>query len=455
MENLHGYVFDKTDGHNSPNGIWYKAESGGKKYFLKKFQWPKFPKEGISKDIYNTKKAECDTWLEQKNKLIMALDELGDGAGNIVSPRDIFREGLCFYQVTYWVDASAKTLDEIKKYSEEEKIMLLKTYSSALKKVHGKGIIHGDLKPENIMVGKSGAGNPVAKLIDFDDSYFSKQAFPPERTVSTEAYQSPELAAYKRGHEEYRNILTCANDVFASGIIFHQFWCGEMPEYPGREKGRFLFEAIAAGETYRLNNSLPLWLKELLTCMFNPSPEKRPTMEIVHECISKKNSPLSKTYEPKKTTIGVSKITPVKAKKEITTTSSPVNSILKPVVISDSSVLNIIDRILNGESIPLDLSGYTQSSAKFLKEQISFATKNRGIIPNDVLTKHLTRAMNKLELRTDKESEFSIKPCINLPEGYCKIEIISENKVIAYTTSGSKVTLPRITALALKLVQMK
>lgn len=38
MENIHGYQFDKSKVHNSPNGIWYEAESGGTKYFLKKFQ---------------------------------------------------------------------------------------------------------------------------------------------------------------------------------------------------------------------------------------------------------------------------------------------------------------------------------------------------------------------------------------------------------------------------------
>lgn len=165
--------------------------------------------------------------------------------------------------------------------------MLLKTYAAALKKVHSKEIIHGDLKPDNILIGKSASGKPVAKLIDFDDSYFSKQALPPELTVMTDAFQSPELAAYKFGNLEYREKLTCASDVFASGIIIHQFWCGDMPEYPGKKDGKFVYEAVAAGHKCTLHKSIPDWLQNLIQAMLRPLPEDRPTMEEVHIAISK------------------------------------------------------------------------------------------------------------------------------------------------------------------------
>lgn len=449
MDNIHGYEFDKADSHNSPNGVWYKAKADGREYFLKKFQWPKYPREGISSDIYEMKVRECDEWFEQKNKIIAALNELGDGAGNIVSPRNVFREKLCFYQVTYWIDANAKSLDEICRFNEDEKIMLLKTYSAALKKVHSKGIIHGDLKPENVMIGKSGSGKPVAKLIDFDDSYFSGRAFPPEQTVCTDAYQSPELAAYKRGHEEYRSILTCANDVFASGIIFHQFWTGKMPDYPGKDEGRFMFEAISAGDSYEIDDSIPSWLKELLLEMLAPKAENRPTMEEVHQWITKKGrftepAPMERKIEPAPTRPTVPERKP---ERPIDPPHSPE---VTPVPIGGLAEL---DDLLN--SIPADLSGYSKTSATRLQKEVKFAKQNRGIIDDERLLKRLKNVIEKLESSDGESEEFSIVPCVSLPSGYSRVEVKSESKVVAYLSDGKKTTLPKQVALKLGLVKLR
>jgi len=34
--------------------------------------------------------------------------------------------------------------------------------------------------------------------------------------------------------------------VFAFGIIIHQFWCGDMPDYLGKMEGKCIYEAVAA-----------------------------------------------------------------------------------------------------------------------------------------------------------------------------------------------------------------
>lgn len=499
MEITHGYQYDKADGHNSPNGTWYKAEFGGKKYFLKKFQNPKFPKDGINPKLYKSKKQECDEWLSAKKKLIKALDELGNGTGNIISPRDVFRERLCFYQVTYWIDVQTDSLDKIKKYSYDDKIMLLKTYGAALKKVHSKEIIHGDLKPDNILIGKSALGKPVAKLIDFDDSYFSKQALSPDLTVVTDAYQSPELAAYKLGNLEYRSRLTCASDVFASGIIFHQFWCGEMPEYPGKKDGKFVFEAVAAGHKCTLHKSLPDWLQNLIQAMLRPLPEDRPTMEEVHIAISKQAFGDEVPPPPPPIPVDLTKLkkvwacipkdlspfTPdtVKPLREIcdkiskslksadqatidnytNILVSTLKSLKKavptppPPIPKDEKVTDYskIDRIMG--AIPKDLSDYTTKSVTRLKKIIRVVEANRNLTSQeevDKLTRVLFSAYKGLQI-VEIPDEFSIKPATTLPKGYSKVKILSEDKVCAYTSTGSKMTIPRVTALSIGLVVPK
>lgn len=42
------------------------------------------------------KEHECTDWLEQKNKIIAALNEIGDGTGNIVSPREVSEKSYVF-----------------------------------------------------------------------------------------------------------------------------------------------------------------------------------------------------------------------------------------------------------------------------------------------------------------------------------------------------------------------
>lgn len=489
MEVTHGYQYDKADGHNSPNGTWYRAESGGKKYFLKKFQNPKFPKDGINPKLYKSKKQECDEWLSAKKKLIKALDELGNGTGNIISPRDVFREKLCFYQVTYWIDVQTDSLDKIKKYSYDDKIMLLKTYAAALKKVHSKEIIHGDLKPDNILIGKSASGKPVAKLIDFDDSYFSKQALSPDLTVVTDAYQSPELAAYKLGNLEYRSKLTCASDVFASGIIFHQFWCGDMPEYPGKKDGKFVFEAVASGQKCTLHKSLPDWLQNLIQAMLRPLPEDRPTMEEVHIAISEqsfgdtKPVPVPKEVDftaldkvwaciPKDLSIYTpttvktlndtcEKISKVRDSADQATIDkctkilySALKNLERAEIRTPSADYSKIDKILS--AVPKDLSDYTAESVAKLKKAMRFVETNRNLSSQsevDKLTKILYAAYKGLQMA--EQGDFSIKPATTLPKGYSKVKILSEDKVCVYTATGSKMTIPRVAAQSMGLVVPK
>jgi len=494
IENTHGYQYEKTSGVNSPNGTWYKADSAGKTYFLKKFQQPKYPKDGISPELFRKKKAECDEWLTAKKKLIKALDELGNGTGNIISPRDVFREKLCFYQATYWIDVQTDSLEQIQRYSYDDKIMLLKTYAAALKKVHSKEIIHGDLKPDNVLIGKSASGKPVAKLIDFDDSYFSKQALPPDLTVVTDAYQSPELAAYKRGHEEYREKLTCSSDVFATGIIFHQFWCGDMPNYPGKSEGKFLYEAISSGNEYQLNGSLPDWLQNLIRAMLKPLPEDRPTMEDVHVAVSEQkfdcgsSKPKNSVTETKNVnydeldrvwkcipdnlsgytedTVKVLKETCEKISSVRTTANqdtidkcakllyAALKNLKKKEILPSRADYSKIDKIL--AAIPKDLSDYSSESVARLKKTIRFVESNKNLTSQtevDKLTKFLFAAYKGLE--EAEPGDFSIKPASPLPKGYVKVKILSEDKVCVYTATGGKMTIPKVAAQSMGLVVPK
>ncbi len=94
-----------------------------------------------------------------------------------------------------------------------------------LEKVHRMGIVHGDIKPENIMMDNSGR----IWLIDFDASHFVKKE-PGRDTVmmGTPGYASPEQYGFGRSDPR--------SDIYAIGVLLNVMLTGHHPLY-GRTKG--------------------------------------------------------------------------------------------------------------------------------------------------------------------------------------------------------------------------
>ena len=99
--------------------------------------------------------------------------------------------------------------------------------SSALVAAHEKGILHGDIKPENIMLDASGQ----VKLLDFGVARRLPGEDPAGETLTTvwvpgqvsgtPTYMAPEVL--KGGMPDARA------DVFALGIVFYEMLSGRHP----------------------------------------------------------------------------------------------------------------------------------------------------------------------------------------------------------------------------------
>jgi serine/threonine protein kinase len=92
--------------------------------------------------------------------------------------------------------------------------------ASAMADAHAHDVVHGDLKPGNIMVTEAG----VAKIMDFGLARRHSPSTPedssrPKGISGTPAYMSPEQA---RGEP-----AAPASDVFALGLILHEMITGE------------------------------------------------------------------------------------------------------------------------------------------------------------------------------------------------------------------------------------
>jgi hypothetical protein len=128
--------------------------------------------------------------------------------------------------------------------------------AGALHAVHAAGVVHGDVKPANILITNTG----VAKLTDFGISqtiWTQDTLADTDPTPGTPAYQAPEVR--RRGK------LTSAADVYSLGATLFTALEGGPP-----------------GETARQETTDPVRraLGTLLAAMLADKPDQRPTAEL-------------------------------------------------------------------------------------------------------------------------------------------------------------------------------
>lgn len=300
MGEVNGYVYEENWKIVS-NAEWVFAKKNGESYFLKKFQSPKYPSSEQSERGQEKQKRECEDWLARRNQVIDALCEVSSGSGNIVTPLEIFRDGYTYYQVTRKVNTETVSMEELGRLSVQERLLMLITLFAALKKVHSVEIVHGDLKPDNIIIQKqkdqkTGEINYICKIIDFDDSYLSGNPPQPVETVGTEPYWSPELGYYKLTLDiDRKRQITCKSDVFALGLIIHQYCTGG--RFPKLDGIHYPYQIVSTKQILTADTSIqPLELQDMINRMLLLSPAKRPTMNELFQELQE----LRKNVESKK-----------------------------------------------------------------------------------------------------------------------------------------------------------
>ncbi len=291
---IHGYELI-GDWKNSTCGKIAQATKGGKKYFLKKYQTPVAPIDNGALDAktiaHNQKK--FDRFVALRRDVNNRIRPLAGPGGNIIIPAEDFIDGNQYCEASEFVE---NTIDrgEIVTLMEtldmETKLLLMKTAAGALSSVHGKHVIHSDLKLENMLLARNSSGKYVAKLLDFDSS-FTTDCFP-EEIIGTINYYSPELGNYgdaeeEEEKEELKKFVTEKTDIFSLGLIFHIYLSGEFPEAVNlneklqkrKAKGKlYCWVALNGGGELQISPKItsPKYIS-LLSDMLNKDPADRPT----------------------------------------------------------------------------------------------------------------------------------------------------------------------------------
>ncbi len=123
----------------------------------------------------------------------------------------------------------AQELEKLGTLSARRTVSLMLQCARALEAAHNKGIVHRDMKPENIFLVERG-GEDFVKIVDFGIAKMSDIETPgkPGRKLTktgmifgTPEYMSPEQAAGKK--------LDHRVDIYAMGIILYELLTGRVP----------------------------------------------------------------------------------------------------------------------------------------------------------------------------------------------------------------------------------
>jgi serine/threonine-protein kinase len=145
----------------------------------------------------------------------------------------------------------------------------------ALEAAHGAGIVHRDMKPENVFLIRSQAGDEVVKLLDFGISKIANSDENKLKLTSTGLilgtpyYMSPEQAKGARDIDH-------RSDLYSVGVLLYEALTGQRP-YTAENLNSLIYQ-ILAGQYKRpteLRPDLPPRLENVILKALASEPDQR------------------------------------------------------------------------------------------------------------------------------------------------------------------------------------
>lgn len=147
---------------------------------------------------------------------------------------------------------------------------IIEQIARGLRAFHRKEMLHHDIRPDNIMIDKTG----TAKIIDFGSTKISgvAEAAPPaagEDVLGTVQYSAPEYLMGESGSPR--------SDLFSLGVISYQMLTGKLPYGPqmARARTKSQLRKLRYKSALDDNSEIPLWIDGALRRATHPDPNRR------------------------------------------------------------------------------------------------------------------------------------------------------------------------------------
>lgn len=272
MNTLNEYkLLTPLQNKNAGFSRWAYAARFGEEYFIKEFMNPVYPdEESLSETLRNSKIKSCEYFEAKKLNLYKRINDVSDG--NLVRVFEFFRCDSHYYIAMPKIQSEKITFAEIAKLPLEDRVLLCRTAARSIFAMHSAKIVHSDIKDTNVLIHRTKKGKLVAKIVDYDCSFFEYDPPKNENDLGgDQIYLSPEACLFFCGDETK---LTCKMDIFSLGLLFHQYLTGELPAFNHGEYD-YAHEAVLEGEKLKIRKDIPDRLRNMLQYMLKVNPDER------------------------------------------------------------------------------------------------------------------------------------------------------------------------------------
>jgi eukaryotic-like serine/threonine-protein kinase len=168
----------------------------------------------------------------------------------------------------------------------DDAVPLMGQMAAGLEATHGLGVVHRDLKPDNLYVVTEPDGERLIKLIDFGIARPDSADAAPSTNLRTVAGHFVGTVAYGAPELFLGNPCSTASDVYALGCVFFEMLTGQRPFMPPalQDLARLHLEQPAP-RVRSLAKAVPQPLDDLIDSMLAKRPEQRPTIEAVRQAL--------------------------------------------------------------------------------------------------------------------------------------------------------------------------
>ncbi|MEM1414011.1 MAG: protein kinase [Myxococcota bacterium] len=147
---------------------------------------------------------------------------------------------------------------------------ILEQMCAALARAHDLGVVHRDLKSDNIMLTVRGGRQDYVKILDFGLAALARdpRLAPKGAVFGTPEYMSPEQA---RGED-----AIAASDLYALGILFYEMVTGQLPfRSSDRDTLLDMQRTAASPRPSKLRKDLPELAEQICLKLLEKAPESR------------------------------------------------------------------------------------------------------------------------------------------------------------------------------------
>ena len=208
---------------------------------------------------------------------------------NIVPVYDHFKEGNSYFIAMEYVDGQSleDLLNERAPLPPIVTLLIFREVCRGLAYAHAHGVIHRDIKPDNVLISNTGA----VKLADFGiatapegDEGLTKTGV----AMGTPAFMSPEQIQDAKNVDE-------RSDIYSMGVMLYQMATGKRP-FPGNFSAESIHK-IVKGDYVRpakLNRKIPRFLRRMIRRSMHHKKRRRyrDLYQIIHK-LSRRLRPFS------------------------------------------------------------------------------------------------------------------------------------------------------------------